>query len=134
MKLVISSCVIELIQSAAEAAAPDEACGLLFTDGPAVKGATVVANVAADPRRHFEIDPAALFAALKAERAGGATLAGYWHSHPSGDARPSATDAAMAAGDGKLWLIAGGDDVMLWRAVPQGTVHGRFDPVDWSRG
>ena len=54
---------------------------------------------------------------------------GYWHSHPSGDAMPSVTDAAMAAPDGKLWLIVGGDTVTAWRAVEQGVLHGRFEPV-----
>ncbi|MEG3180347.1 M67 family metallopeptidase [Sphingomonas sp. LT1P40] len=129
MAIRISSCVIELIQRAAAEAAPMEACGLLF-GSEAVTQASVTANVAADPSRHFEVDPRALIAALRAERTGGERVAGYWHSHPSGDARPSVTDATMAAGDGKLWLIAAGADVTLWRAVQAGAVHGRFDAVE----
>lgn len=130
MAVRISSCVIELIQSAARRAAPAEACGLLFGDGDAIMLASETANVAADPHRHFEIDPAALFAALRAERSGGPALIGYWHSHPSGDVRPSPTDAAMAAADGKLWLITDGTALALWRALPGGTLHGRFEPVE----
>lgn len=130
MRVKISSCVIDLIQRAAVDAAPLEACGLLFGNGERVTAATATANVAADPHRHFEIDPAALFAALRAERAGGAELAGYWHSHPSGDATPSRTDAAMAAPDGKLWMVAG-REITLWRAVDGGALHGRFDPLAW---
>src|SRR5688500_12883306 len=89
--------------------APREACGLLFGDGDAITGFQATENVAEDPERRFEIDPAALFAALRAERAGGPRIVGYWHSHPSGDATPSVTDAAMAAPDGKLWLIVAGE-------------------------
>ncbi len=123
----ISSCVIALIQQAAAKAAPLEACGLLFgADG--VVRASVAANVADDPARRFEIDPGALIAALKAERAGGERVIGYWHSHPSGDATPSATDAAMAAGDGKIWVIVGADSVTAWRAGASG-LYGRFERV-----
>ncbi|QDX24818.1 M67 family metallopeptidase [Sphingomonas suaedae] len=127
MGLRISSCVIALIQQAAAEAAPLEACGLLFGDG-AIARASVAANVAADPTCRFEIDPGALIAALRAEREGGERVIGYWHSHPSGDAMPSATDAAMAAPDGKLWLIAAGGAVTVWRAGTAG-LHGRFERV-----
>jgi len=128
MGLRISSCVIALIQRAAADAAPLEACGLLFgADG--VERASVEDNVADDPTRRFEIDPAALIAALRAERGGGDKVIGYWHSHPSGDATPSVTDAAMAAADGKLWVIVAGDAVTVWRAGASG-LHGRFEGVE----
>lgn len=107
---------------------PREACGLLFGDDEAISAAAVTANVAEMPERTFEIDPTALFAALRAERAGGPKIVGYWHSHPSDDATPSATDAAMAAPDGKLWLIATRETVTLWRAGEAGT-HARFAHV-----
>lgn len=128
MALRISSCVIELIQQAAAEAAPLEACGLLFGSN-GVEKTNVVANVSDDPARRFEIDPAALIAALKAERADGERVIGYWHSHPSGDAKPSATDAAMAAADGKIWVIVAGDAVTAWRAGASG-LHGRFERVE----
>lgn len=76
-------------------------------------------NVSETPERTFEIDPRTLFAALKAERAGGPKILGYWHSHPSGDASPSATDAEMAQADGKLWLIVTAGGMALWRPVEQ---------------
>lgn len=128
MGLRISSCVITLIQRAAAEAAPLEACGILFGNG-AVERASVAANVSDDPARRFEIDPAALIAALRAERGGGERVIGYWHSHPSGDATPSAKDAAMAAADGKIWAIVAGDAVTAWRAGMSG-VHGRFEEVE----
>lgn len=116
MMLEISRAALAVIRAESAATAPREACGLLFGTDARIECATVAANVAPDPLRHFEIDPAALFAAIRAERAGGARLVGYWHSHPSGDAVPSATDRAMAAPDGKLWLIFGGDHVTAWTA------------------
>jgi proteasome lid subunit RPN8/RPN11 len=71
--------------------------------------------VAEDPHRSFEVDPRALFAALRAERAGGAKLIGHYHSHPNGLATPSARDAA-AAEPGWLWMIVGGGEAGLWIA------------------
>eukprot|EP01137_Pigoraptor_chileana_P021912 Opistho-2@86207 len=130
MKVRISRCVVELIQRAAHEVTPEEACGLLFGKDGAIEAASVEPNVAANPLIHFEIDPVGLFAAIRAERAGGPRVAGYWHSHPSGDAQPSATDAAMAAPDGKLWLIVAGGEVNGWRAVVDGARHGRFVAVE----
>lgn len=129
MRCRISRAVLAGIRLESAASAPLEACGLLFGDATQVTGWTVADNVADDPAHRFEIDPAALFAALREARAGGRGIAGYWHSHPSGDPRPSAVDAAMAAPDGKLWLITGGGGELLWRAVPEGAVHGRFCAV-----
>src|SRR5690606_40166777 len=102
-----------------------EACGLLFGTNSRIERASVVDNVAADPRGFFEIDPAALFAALRNERSGGEALLGYWHSHPNGRAEPSATDAAMAAPDGRLWLIVGRNELTAWRL----NVNAAFDAV-----
>jgi proteasome lid subunit RPN8/RPN11 len=131
--LEISSAALQCIVADAIAHPAIERCGLLFGDAARVAGATLCANVAADPARTFEIDPAALFAALREERRGGATLIGYWHSHPSGDVRPSATDAAMAAPDGKLWLIVGGGAVAVWRAGNEAG-HTGFTRVPYRAG
>ena len=53
--------------------------------------------------------------AHRAMRDGGPRLIGYYHSHPRGPARPSATDRKMAAGDGMIWAIAGEGELRLWR-------------------
>ena len=132
MRAAISRSVLDGIRRKSADCAPKEACGLLFGDSDAITGWQAAENVADSPENRFEIEPGALFAALRAERAGGARIAGYWHSHPSGDANPSATDAAMAEPDGKLWLIVAGDEVRLWRAVERGAVHGRFEAVPIS--
>lgn len=112
------------------AATPDrEVCGLLYGKGDRIEAIEPAANVAADPARWFEIEPAALFAAIRAERGGGPRICGHYHSHPSGSAEPSAEDAAAALEAGRLWLILGRGEALLWRAVPGGSVQGGFEPV-----
>lgn len=114
---------------AAANASPDaEICGLLLGEGAQI-AARPATNVAVDPSRFFEIDPATLIAAHRAARDGGPAIVGHYHSHPSGNPDPSQRDAADAAPDGSLWLILTRDRARLWRAVPQGRVHGRFDAV-----
>lgn len=71
-------------------------------------------NVAHDPRRSFEIDPAILFSAIRTERAGGARILGYYHSHPAGDPTPSAADLAQACADGRIWLILAQGHAVAW--------------------
>lgn len=128
MGVTISRSILTGMKKASAAAMPREACGLLLGTGDEIERFTECVNVSDAPEIRFEIDPAALFAALRAERAGGPALLGYWHSHPSGDAAPSATDAAMAPPDGKLWVILGGEDVTCWRAGAAGRWN-RFDAV-----
>jgi proteasome lid subunit RPN8/RPN11 len=92
----------------------------------------VCTNVAADPRTAFEIDPGQLIVAYRAMREGGDAIAGCFHSHPRGSPEPSVSDAASAAPDGWVWLIAGDGSIGAWRAVERGTRHGRFDAVHWQ--
>jgi desampylase len=72
------------------------------------------ANVAGNPATAFEIDPAALIAAHKAERAGGAKLIGHYHSHPNGVCAPSTVDARNADVVGQYWLIVAGAEIRVW--------------------
>jgi proteasome lid subunit RPN8/RPN11 len=106
-----------------------EVCGLLFGGPYRIEAADATANVASDPARAFEVDPVRLFTAIRAERAGGARLAGSYHSHPGGTPVPSAVDARAATQSGRLWLIVAGEETALWRERPGGTVQGAFEPV-----
>ena len=115
MTLQISSTLLERLLSEAAGSPDREVCGLLFGTAERIEAVLECRNVAADPSRHFEIDPTALFAAIRTERAGGPQLVGYWHSHPGGDVEPSASDLEGASDDGKIWLIVAGDDVAAWR-------------------
>ena len=102
------------MRAAARDSAPEECCGLLL-GRDAVEEARPAANVAAEPWRKFEIDPQALIDAHRAARADGPGLLGYYHSHPIGPPEPSATDRAMAPGDGKAWAIVTEGGVTFWR-------------------
>ncbi|MEH3037254.1 MAG: M67 family metallopeptidase [Sphingomonas adhaesiva] len=116
--------------AAAAAATPGvEVCGLLLGAAARVERILPCRNVATDPARRFEIDPAALIAAHRAGRAGGPRVIGHYHSHPTGVAAPSPRDAADAVADGSIWIIVAGRELTAWRAVAQGALHGRFDAL-----
>jgi proteasome lid subunit RPN8/RPN11 len=121
----ISRSLLEQIVALA-AADRHEICGLLLGTQDRIEAIISAANVAADPARHFELDPAALIAAHRAARSGAHAIIGHYHSHPSGVAAPSATDAACATPDGSLWLIVGGGEATLWRAGPGTAVNVHF--------
>ena len=130
MTVTIASDLIDQILRAAAASPQAEICGLLFGSRDRVTGIKPCPNVAADPSRWFEIDPATLLAAHRAARMDGPQIVGHYHSHPSGVAMPSPRDAAAAIPDGALWLIAAAGKVSVWRAVRDGAIEDRFDPVE----
>jgi proteasome lid subunit RPN8/RPN11 len=119
MMVIFPAGLLDQICRDAAVSPTHEICGLLLGDERRVDAIVPTANVAADPARWFEIDPAALFAALRAERAGGPRVIGHYHSHPNGSAEPSPRDAA-AAEPGKLWLIVGGGIARMWLAGEAG--------------
>ncbi|WP_299309251.1 M67 family metallopeptidase [uncultured Croceicoccus sp.] len=120
MEPCLPRAVAATVLNAAEKAHPHECCGLLLGHDGRIDTARPARNVAPDPARHFEIDPKALIDAYRAARDGGPQVLGYYHSHPAGPAMPSATDRAMASGDGRLWAIAGEGRVRCWRDGPDG--------------
>jgi len=116
----ISRAVFEALLADARATPGFERCGLLIGRGDRIAEVWPVRNVHPEPARHFELDPAALFAALRAARSGGPEVIGHYHFHPTGDCRPSATDRAAALGDDRLWLIISAEGWGLWRSVSDG--------------
>jgi len=128
MDIEVTSAALAAMHAAAAAAHPREACGLLLGEGGRITAARAAANVHPAPATHFEIDPAALIAAHRAAREGtGPQVLGYFHSHPCGPAEPSATDRELAARDGRIWAIVGGDDVTFWRDAEDG-----FAPLSFA--
>ena len=126
MKLRVTREALDRMRAEASAAGEEECCGILLGDG-AVDEARPAANLAADRRRCFEIDPQVLVDAHREARAGGAAVVGYYHSHPSGPAAPSDRDRGMAAGDGRLWAIIAEGEVTFWRDRPEG-----FAPLPYA--
>jgi desampylase len=120
MTIKLTSGTMATLLAEAEKAAPNECCGLLLGQAGRVTEARPAANIAFDPARHFEIDPAALFAAHRTARVGGPQLLGYYHSHPEGHPLPSATDCDHASGDGRVWAIIASGEVTFWRDGPGG--------------
>lgn len=111
----MTSAALGQMRSAARAAHPREACGLLLGTGARIVEARPARNVHPTPETRFEIDPQALIDAHRAARAGGAAILGYFHSHPHGPPHPSATDRECAARDGRVWAIIAEDDVLFWQ-------------------
>lgn len=132
MAVRISRTLLDLILADAAAEKGMERCGLLLGNKGRISDVCFAANVALDPSRHFELDPAVLLATHRAARAGGPEIIGHYHSHPSGQPAPSRTDAECAGTDGSLWLIVAEGQAALWRAVAGGPRYGRFqaEPMD----
>jgi proteasome lid subunit RPN8/RPN11 len=130
MMVEISSTVLAEVQRRAAASPDVEVCGLLFGSAERIDALQPCRNIAAEPATSFEIDPAALVAAYRAERSGGPRIVGCYHSHPSGDARPSQRDADAAEPGGWVWLIIGRNCATAHRAWEGGRLHGRFDRLD----
>lgn len=127
MELQVSQSALAAMCEAARGAAPNEACGLLLGAQGAILNVVPTRNVHSNPATHFEIDPQALIDAHRAARGGGSGVAGYFHSHPSGEPVPSETDRAMAARDGKVWAIIAGDGIRFWQDNPKG-----FDALSYE--
>lgn len=129
MTVRISRELLDRLLAEAASAPRREVCGLLLGTPDRVGDARATSNASSSPADSFEIDPAALFAAIRAERAGGPRLIGHYHSHPNGSPVPSPRDAAMAISPGRLWLIVAAGGCRLWREVQGGPVQGVFEPV-----
>jgi len=125
------------IEIAAQAAFPEEACGLLVGHTENVDDIILSAvigsdNVAPDAReRRFEVDPGVRIKLEKDLRGGTERLVGHYHSHPDGPARPSAHDLEQAFEPDLIWLVVGvadghANEVRAWKLAPGGAA---FEPV-----
>lgn len=108
MRVSLPAALAVAIFAQADAAHPQECCGLLegAHDGDAFRITALhpARNLSSRPDR-FEIDPVDHLKAQKTARASGHGIIGCYHSHPHGAAQPSETDLAGAEQDNFLWLI-----------------------------
>lgn len=125
MTVTISTSDAGRIAALAAAEPGHEVCGLLLGEALRIDAIVECANVATDRARRFEVDPAMLVAAHRAARGGVPGVIGSYHSHPSGIAEPSATDAAMIGRTGEIWLIVANGVLRAWIASDAGS----FQPV-----
>lgn len=108
--IVLTPALVAALQRQAEAAYPEECCGLLLgrdsgEGGIAVTAAEPSANLATDRRRRFEVDPVLYLRLSHRPPPGAGRLIGLYHSHPEGMAVPSSEDARAAWQEGWVWLI-----------------------------
>jgi proteasome lid subunit RPN8/RPN11 len=117
------------IRHQAAHANPRECCGLI--EGAREGGLFRITalhparNLAEDADR-FDIDPRDHLAAAMAARANGRAIIGCYHSHPAGQAEPSARDLAGAGEENFLWLIAAGEELAAFVYL-----CGDFVGADW---
>ena len=93
--VIVTQDVLAQLIEEARRAPHKECCGLLVgRDG--VISALYPARNALESATTYEIAPQELFRLMKRIREGGLQLLGIYHSHPSGDNRPSPRDIAQA--------------------------------------
>ena len=110
---------------------PEECCGILIgsetTAGRRrVADAVAARNVNPSAReRAYRVSPRAILEAFQTARSAGLEIVGYYHSHPSGSARPSAVDLRDAWPDTSYVILAFQSaelwEMRSWRLVPEGT-------------
>lgn len=125
--ILIDSKIVKILFAETDLSHPYECCGILLGTSTQIKSAQPTRNAHPTPRTHFEIDPIALIATNRAARNGGPPIVGYYHSHPTGRPKPSATDQAMAAHDGKIWAIVAARAIRFWKDDPDG-----FEPLSYD--
>ncbi|MFC6719420.1 desampylase [Natrialbaceae archaeon GCM10025810] len=107
--LVLPSDIRDAIAERARAGAPEEICGILGGEfGPErsrVVSQYPAENAAETPRTRYRIDPAEQLAIFDRLEGRGEAIVGFYHSHPRGPPRPSATDAARATWPDRSYLI-----------------------------
>lgn len=142
--IVVASHCLKQVVDASEEAYPNEACGLLVGrdegDGRIrIDSVHESENLAANPRRAFEVDPALRLDLHKRLRDEPQDVVGVYHSHPDHRAQPSETDLVRAWEPSLIWLITSVVDgqAVLTTAHKINRDGTRFEPValvtdDWS--
>lgn len=136
MTITIASELLDRLGRHAQAAAPEECCGILF--GPSAGERRIVERIRpadnvwrGDRRKRYQIDPNTTFEALRG--VGDGPVLGFYHSHPDGSARPSKYDRESAWPGKSYVIVAVGDGgvvaVRSWRLLEDGSafVEERID-------
>ncbi|ELY80256.1 desampylase [Natrinema gari] len=127
--IVIPADIRATILERAREGDPDEICGVLGgeyePDGKSrVRSQYPATNVAETPRTRYEIDPEEQLAIFERLENRGEETVGFYHSHPRGPPRPSATDAARATWPDRSYVIVSLDPLEIgswrWRTGSEG--------------
>ena len=102
--------VIESVAEHARQSLPHECCGILLCAGEDLSAVNRVLRAEnaeeACPGQAYSLGHKAHLRAVEMEAFGEACIAGYYHSHPNGRARPSRQDVERAI-SGVAYLITG---------------------------
>ncbi|MDP6793418.1 MAG: M67 family metallopeptidase [Anaerolineales bacterium] len=112
----------------AQAALPNEACGLLGGKDGHVQAVYPGANAELSPAR-YRMDPQEQLLALDAIKLGGEDLLGIFHSHPEGQVFPSATDIAQAYYPDAVYIILARPRSGKWQMHGYDLRNGRSQKV-----
>jgi proteasome lid subunit RPN8/RPN11 len=120
--IVLPTAAREAILERAREGVPDEVCGVLGgayePDGRSrVRSQYPAENVAETPRTRYEIDSEQQLRIFERLEDRGEEIVGFYHSHPRGPPRPSATDAARATWPDRSYLVVSLEplEVGSWR-------------------
>ncbi|ELZ20518.1 Mov34/MPN/PAD-1 family protein [Haloterrigena salina JCM 13891] len=121
-ELVVPTAIRDRILERAREGAPEEICGIFGGDFESegqsrVRSQYPAENVAETPRTRYRIDPEEQLAVFERLEDRGEEIVGFYHSHPRGPPRPSATDEAQATWPDRSYLIVSLDplEVGSWR-------------------
>ena len=112
----------------AQAALPNEACGLLGGKSGRVQAVYSGANAEHSPVRYRMVPQEQLLAMDAIELAGG-DLLGIFHSHPEGQPVPSATDIAQAYYPDAVYIILARPRSGKWKMHGYNLKNGRSQRV-----
>lgn len=130
MTRIAASAAREVLAHAGRAA-PVEACGLIGRNAAGLRLYVPCANIADSPLR-YAVAPAEVLRALRLFEARGLALGAVFHSHPAGEALPSAADRAEAAWPDVLHLIAAPRARRRLRAFWLSPGEVREEPLRWG--
>src|SRR5688500_18712083 len=107
---------------------PAEICGALIGDGSVVTETRALPNQSVHTHDSFYIPATEVMRLERAAELEGHMLVGVYHSHPNGEAVPSATDVHDAVPGYVYWIVSRSGEVRAWRLRDDRT---QFDEVDF---
>ncbi|QCS41280.1 desampylase [Natrinema versiforme] len=120
--ITLPTAIRETILERARGGRPAEICGVLGGEyepegRSRVRSQYPAENVAETSRTRYEIEPEEQLAIFDRLEDRGEDIVGFYHSHPRGPPRPSATDTAQATWPNRSYLIVSLEplEVGSWR-------------------
>lgn len=104
-KITLPRTIVNTILKLAQSRTEKEICGLISKKPDGEMKLYPIDNIASDPERFFEMDPAETISSMKHMRKENAELFAIFHSHPHSPAFPSKTDIEQAGYPDALYLI-----------------------------